>query len=275
MPTRRVVMAAAAALPLAGCGSPDPTPTEETTAPMRLSYGDHPSQFGELTRPSGPSRGVVVVIHGGFWKAEYDLELGRPLAAALATQGWTAWNIEYRRVGAGGGAPETFDDVHESIEHLATVERLDTSTVLTLGHSAGGHLAVWAAGRQRQPRWSGSTVRVTGAVSQAGVLDLVAAGRDDLGDRAAARLLGHTPTSADVSYDPRQQVPLDVPVRCIHGRTDDIVPGSQSADYVAAATAAGGDARLVEVDGDHFVVIDPEGSAWQRQLELLDELGGR
>ena len=242
---------------------------------MRLPYGDDPSQFGELTRPSGVSRGVVVVIHGGFWKAEYDLELGRPLAASLAEQGWTAFNVEYRRVGAGGGAPATFDDVHRAIEQLATVEDLDTSTVLTLGHSAGGHLAVWAAGRHQQPRWRDSTVRVTGAVSQAGVLDLVAAHDDDLGDQAAARFLGHAPTTSDLAYDPRQQVPLDVPVRCIHGRADDVVPLSQSADYVAAATAAGGDASLVEVDGDHFVVIDTESEVWRRQLELLDELGGR
>ncbi len=242
---------------------------------MRLTYGEDPSQFGELTLPTGTSKGVVVVIHGGFWKAEYDLELGRPLATALAAQGWTAWNIEYRRVGAGGGAPATFDDVHEAVERLATVDGVDTSTLLTLGHSAGGHLAVWAAGRHRQERWSAARVRVTGALSQAGVLDLVAAHRDDLGDRAVARLLGHAPTTADNAYDPRQQVPLDVPVRCIHGRDDDIVPVSQSAGYVAAATAVGADARLTEVDGDHFAVIDTESDAWQRQLELLGELGGR
>lgn len=242
---------------------------------MRLTYGEDPSQFGELTTPTGTSKGVVVVVHGGFWKAEYDLELGRPLATSLVDEGWTAWNIEYRRVGAGGGAPATFDDVHEAIESLASVDGLDTSTLLTLGHSAGGHLAVWAAGRHHQPRWSASRVRVTGAVSQAGVLDLLGAERDDLGDHAAARFLGHAPTASDVAYDPRQQVPLDVPVRCIHGRADDVVPISQSADYVAAATAAGADARLEEVDGDHFVVIDTESDAWRRQLELLDELGGR
>lgn len=271
-------MLAATTLPLAvaaGCGSPEQPPSEETTSPMRIPYGDDPSQFGELTRPTGQSRGVVVVIHGGFWKAEYDLELARPLAADLARRGWTAWAIEYRRVGAGGGAPATFDDVHDAIERLATIDGLDTSTVLTLGHSAGGHLAVWAAGRHRQPRWSTSTTKVTGALSQAGVLDLVAAHGDDLGDGAAARFLGHPPTRADLPHDPRQQLPLGVPVRCIHGRDDDVVPLSQSADYVADAVAAGGDAGLVEVDGDHFVVIDTTSDAWRRQLELLDELGGR
>lgn len=242
---------------------------------MRITYGGDPSQFAELTRPTGPSKGVVAVIHGGFWKAEYDLDLGRPLARSLAEHGWTAWNVEYRRVGAGGGAPATFDDVHAAIERLAHVEDVDTSTVLTLGHSAGGHLAVWAAGRQSHDPWRDATVAVTGAVSQAGVLDLVAADGDDLGSGAVAALLGHPASPADARYDPRQQLPLDVPVRCIHGRADDIVPPSQSSDYVAAATSAGGDASVEVVDGDHFVVIDVESPAWRRQLELLDELAGR
>ncbi|WP_235498937.1 alpha/beta hydrolase family protein [Knoellia sp. Soil729] len=242
---------------------------------MRITYGDDESQFGELSRPDGASKGVVVVIHGGFWKAEYDLELGRPLARSLVERGWTAWNIEYRRVGNGGGTPQTCDDVSAAIDRLSTVDGLDTTTVLALGHSAGGHLAVWAAGRQHQERWHDATVRVTGALSQAGVLDLRAAHQAGLGDGAVERFLGHAPTASDSAYDPMQQLPLDVPVRCIHGRSDDIVPPSQSADYVAAATRAGADASAVEVDGDHFTVIDVDSSVWTRQLELLDELAGR
>lgn len=239
---------------------------------MRITYGDDPSQFGELTRPSGASKGVVVVIHGGFWKSAYDLDLGRPLAQSLAAHGWTAWNIEYRRIGSGGGTPATFDDVHAAIDRLATIDDVDMTTVLTLGHSAGGHLAVWAAGRQQQPQWSGATVHVTGALSQAGVLDLKAAHDDDLGGGAVEALLGHAPTDADAAYDPQQQIPLTVPVRCIHGRSDDLVPSSQSTDYVAAATKAGADASVIEIAGDHFIVIDVDSSAWTRQLELLGEL---
>lgn len=242
---------------------------------MRITYGEHASQFGELTRPSGVSKGVVVVIHGGFWKAEYDVSLGRPLAASLAQHGWDAWNIEYRRVGGGGGAPATFDDVHAAIERLATVDGLDTSTLLTLGHSAGGHLAVWAAGRHRYAAWQPAAVRVTGALSQAGVLDLVSAHRDGLGSNAVERLLGHPPAPEDVAYDPAQQIPLDVPVRCIHGRADDIVPPSQSTVYAAAATSAGADVAVELADGDHFAVIDHTAPAWDRQLALLDELGAR
>ena len=116
-----------------------------------IRYGDDPAQFGELTLPDGPPKGVVVVIHGGFWKAAYDLSLGRPLATSLAEHGWAAWNIEYRRVGNGGGDPATFDDVAAAIDALRDQD-LPLDRVLGLGHSAGGHLATWAASRGRFPR---------------------------------------------------------------------------------------------------------------------------
>lgn len=238
----------------------------ESDGAERITYGDDPSQFVELHRPDGASRGVVVVIHGGFWKSAYDLTLGQPLARALAAQGWTAWNIEYRRVGNGGGTPETFDDVAAAIDALADVDGLDLSTVVTLGHSAGGHLAVWAAGRNEP------VVVVTHAISQAGVLDLVASEQAGLGDGAAAALLGHVPGPDDAPWDPQQQIPLAVPVWCVHGADDDVVPPEQSEDYVAAALAAGARAEVVRVDGDHFVVIDPDSAAWQAQLEILDSI---
>ncbi len=242
------------------------------TAPERLAYGDHPDQWGELRRPPGDSRGVVVVLHGGFWKAAYDATLGSLLAVDLAARGWTTWNVEYRRVGGGGGFPETFDDVAAAIDRLADVPGLDTSTVLTLGHSAGGHLAAWAAARGRFPRWQPERVPVTAVVSQAGVLDLVAAHRDRLGDGAVLGLLGLPPGPAYAEVDPRQQVPLSVPLWCVHGTDDDVVPLTQSTGYVDAARAAGAEARVVEVPGDHMVVIDTGSAAWARTVELLDGL---
>lgn len=239
----------------------------------KITYGSDPSQVAELTRPAGRSRGVVVIIHGGFWLAQYDLSLGRPLAASLAHEGWTAYNIEYRRVGDGGGWPATFDDVAAAIDHLATLPDVDTTKVVTLGHSAGGHLAVWAAGRDRQDGpWSDPKVRVTAAISQAGVLDLAAATADDLGGGAVQRLMGG---SVDERYDladPSAQIPLAVPVRCVHGTSDDIVPLTQSVGYVDRARAAGADAELAEVEGDHFVVIDPSSKAWARTLSILETL---
>ncbi|MBB6628407.1 alpha/beta hydrolase [Nocardioides sp. KIGAM211] len=243
----------------------------------KIAYGTDASQFGELYLPEGTPRGVVVVIHGGFWKSEYDLTLGAPLATSLAKEGWAAWNLEYRRVGGapgaggGGGDPETFDDIAAGIDKLADLD-LDLATVVTLGHSAGGHLATWAASRGRDDRWAGG-VDVTAVISQAGVLDLRTAYDDGLGAGAVEAFLGHAPGPADAILDPQQQIPLDVPVWCVHGTDDPIVPISQSQDYVAAATDAGAKAEMVEVEGDHFVVIDATSPAWTKTLAVLDQLG--
>jgi acetyl esterase/lipase len=280
--TRRVLLGVgltSAGVLAAGCADDG----EETAVGVeRRTYGDDPSQWADLHRPEGGSRGVVVVIHGGFWKAAYDASLGTPLAEDLAARGWTAWNVEYRRVGengggdgGGGGVPATLDDVADAIDALADVPGLDLSTVVTLGHSAGGHLATWAAGRERYPRWAGAgagAVPVTAVVSQAGVLDLVAAADAGLGAGAVEAFVGGAPSAYDLA-DPMRQVPLAVPVWCVHGTSDTEVPLSQSADYVAAARAAGATAELVEVEGDHYVVIDPTSDAWTRTLTILDGLG--
>ncbi len=228
-----------------------------------ITYGDDPAQLAELTRAKGSSKGVVVIIHGGFWRSMYDLSLGRPLAASLAANGWDAYNLEYRRVGNGGGWPTTFEDVSAGIDALADVDGLDTSKVITLGHSAGGHLAVLAAGR------AGAAVPVTAAISQAGVLDLQAAIGENLGAGAVNAFMGDEPIEP---ADPTSQIPLGVPVRCVHGEADDIVPISQSIGYVERASKAGADAELVRVEGDHFVVIDPSSQAWVRTLEILEAL---
>ncbi len=240
----------------------------------QVSYGDDPSQYAELTLPSGTPHGLVVVLHGGFWKAAYGADLGQPLAARVAELGWAAWNVEYRRVGAGGGWPETFDDVHAAIEAVAAHVD-DRSTVVTLGHSAGGHLAAWAAARGRFERWRPTRVAVTHVVSQAGVVDLTQAFRDDLGAGAVAGLMGAGPAAPAYDLaDPARQLPLDVPVWCVHARDDDTVPFSQSEAYVERATAAGARAELVEVPGGHFGVIDVQSPAWRRIEQVLAGIAG-
>ncbi len=270
------MLALVGAAVLAACTSTASPKDKDVTV---IPYGDDPAQFFEISRPTGPSRGVVVVIHGGFWRSQYDLSLGRPLATSLAANGWTAVNLEYRSVGNGGGWPTTFDDVAAGLDALADVDGLDTSTVITLGHSAGGHLAVWAAGRAglANAAWNQPVVPVTAAVSQAGVLDFSQAIRDDLGGGAVASLMGGLPDTDELKAryrdaDPLAQSPLDVPVRCIHGRDDSNVPPSQSTSYVETATAAGADATVTPVDGDHFVVIDPTSEAWATTLTVLDQL---
>lgn len=227
--------------------------------PRRIAYGTDPAQFGDLYVPARAEHpGTVVILHGGFWRARYGLDLGHPLAADLVTRGYTCWNVEYRRVGNGGGWPATADDVAAAIDHLARLDA-DTSAVVTIGHSAGGHLAVWVAGRRD------AGVAVTAAVSQAGVLDLQAAVRDRLGNGAAVEFVGGTPDEVPDSYraaDPLAGVPLAVPVLCVHARADDTVPIAQSESYLAAATAAGAAASLHVVPGDHFTVIDPTHRSW-------------
>lgn len=240
----------------------------------KFEYGEHPEQYGTLHRAAGTSRGVVVIIHGGFWRAQYDSSLGAPLATDLAARGWTVWNLEYRRVGAGGGVPETLDDVAMGIDALADLG-VDTSTVITLGHSAGGHLATWAASRSRFERWE-ERVPVTHVVSQAGVLNLSVGAEERLGDGAVQGLCGGEPGETPEAYrlaDPTVQIPLAVPLWCVHAPDDGTVPISQSRDYVAGARAAGAQAELVEVGGAHFGVIDVSSPAWARIVGILADIG--
>jgi acetyl esterase/lipase len=248
------------------------------TAGTARAYGPDPDQYGELYEPAGERRpGVVVVVHGGFWRAAYDASLGRPLAADVARHGWPAFNIEYRRVGKGGGWPTTFQDVADAIDLLADLD-LDTSSVAAVGHSAGGHLAAWAAGRAGLPPaapGSSPRVPVTAVVSQAGVLDLHTAAVTNVGGTAVRDLLGGSRDAVPERYawaDPIVQVPLSAPVVCVHGLADDSVPFSQSARYVASACAAGAAARLVQVEGDHMAHTDPASQAWAAVLDALGAL---
>jgi acetyl esterase/lipase len=278
---RRSVLAlvsAAAAAVLTACGiRADSTPK---VVPQRYTYGDDPSQFADLhLPPEGVEvRGAVVIIHGGYWRSTYGAELGEPLAQDLAGRGYACWNLEYRRVGNGGGWPATFDDVAAGIDHLAVAAEehgLDLRSTTALGHSAGGHLAVWAAGRPDLPPGTPGAgtpaVPLTAVVSQAGVLNLREARELDLSDGAVENLLGEPEDAERYELaDPMTAVPLGIPVYAMHGDRDTTVPMSQSESYVAAATVAGATAELVVVPGDHFAVITPGSEAWIRIIELLD-----
>jgi acetyl esterase/lipase len=221
-----------------------------------------------------------VIIHGGFWRARYGLELGRPLARDLAAAGYTCWNVEYRRVGIGGGWPTTLTDVAAAIDHLAELD-VDASAVVAVGHSAGGHLATWAAGRAAIPAGAPGAdpvVRLSAAVAQAGVLDLQTAATTGVGATAVPDLLGGRPDEVPERYrlvDPIAQVALGVQVLCVHARADDVVPIAQSEAYVAAAHNAGGQATLAEVPGDHFTLIDPSDDGWTVVRDALPELLAR
>jgi acetyl esterase/lipase len=228
---------------------------------MRITYGDHPSQFAELSVPKGASQApVVVVIHGGYWSASYGAELGRPLVADLVGRGFAALNVEYRRVGDGGGWPQTGQDVAAAVAALQDHSAgLDLKHVVALGHSAGGQLAGWLAAQR------GAAVRLTGAVLQAGVLDLVRGSAEGLGGGAVDGYLGGSPAELPDAYakaSPIALVPLGVPTVCVHGTADTLVPISQSQDFSAAARAAGDASELHTFDGDHFGPITVGTQAW-------------
>lgn len=218
-----------------------------------------------------------MIVHGGFWRAQYGLDLGRPLAADLVSRGYTCWNLEYRRVGGGGGWPTTLEDIAAGIDHLSTLD-VDTTATVAIGHSAGGQLATWAAGRAGLPAGApGATpkVELSAAVSQAGVLDMVTAADTGVGGTAESDFLGGSPSAVPDRYrlaDPIQAVPLKHPVLCVHARGDQNVPYAQSTAYVAAATGAGGRAVLHTVEGDHFTLIDPTSPAWAVVIDALPEL---
>jgi acetyl esterase/lipase len=261
---RRLLALVAGASALNAC-SPD-----GTGGAIEIRYGDDPSQVGDLYLPAGDGKvAAAVVIHGGFWMSGYGKELATPLAEDLAQHGVAGYAIEYRRLGNGGGWPATFEDVAAAIDALADQPRVLLDQVVAVGHSAGGHLAVWAAGRPALPVGTpGAQPRVVlkGAVAQAGVLDLVNAHNARIGGGAVTELMGATPTEAKGRYaagSPYEQVPLRVPVALVHGTRDAQVPLDQSRRYLTAAQRAGGEVTLTELpDVGHLELIDSKHEAW-------------
>jgi acetyl esterase/lipase len=208
---------------------------------------------------------VVVLIHGGFWRARYGRRLERAVAGDLTRRGHAVWNIEYRRLGRrqGGGWPATFDDVAAAIDFLAELDDpgLDLGNLVAVGHSAGGQLALWAARR------TDARVPVARVVGQAAVCDLVAAA-----DRARG-LMGGTPDELPERYaaaDPMRGLPLGLPVLLVHGADDETVPVRQSRVYATAAREAGDPVELVEPSpGEHMAHIDPRSEAWRVAVEWI------
>lgn len=237
----------------------------------RHRYGRARSQFAELSLPDGDGpHPVAVLIHGGFWKARYSRKLMHPLCADLVDRGWATWNLEYRRLGqgSGGGWPATFDDVNHGIDHLGAIDApLDLSRVVAIGHSAGGHLAAWAAVR------GPCAVPVTAVVAQAGVIDLELAWELQLSKGVVARLLGGTAEQVPERYahaSPAARLPLGVPTLLTHGGRDDNVPPRMSEGFARRARAAGDDCELVLLEQeDHFGHLDPANPLWRAVTEWI------
>jgi acetyl esterase/lipase len=247
-------------------------------APVVVAYGGDPNQVADLYLPAttvAPPWPVVVVVHGGFWGSGYGRDLGAPLSADLAMHGVAAWNIEYRRMGNGGGWPTTFADASDAVNaladkgNIASGNRLDVSRVVAVGHSAGGHLAMWLACRHQLAEGAPgarAAVRLGAVVSQAGVLDLVRAAEQSLGGGAVVKLLGGTPEQVPQRYaeaSPYALLPSGVASTLVHGLDDDVVPIDQSDGYAAAAWLAGDQLAELRLAGvEHFALIDVTSSAW-------------
>jgi acetyl esterase/lipase len=250
-------------------------------------YGPHSSQRADLYLPSGPGPyPVMVLIHGGSWSKRYGKIVMRGLAGDLVRRGWAVWNIEYRRLEAGGGWPTTFEDVASAIDQLAELAdpRMDLDRVTILGHSAGGHLALWAAGRPNLP--AGAPGAIDGpprvaplrVISMAGVADLGFAYRLWRGGVVLA-LMGGSPEEVPERYaigDPIRLLPLSIPVLIVHGVLDEIVSVKLSRNYADATRAASGEIELVEIQGSagrHRAHIDPRGDAWAAVVHRLGPTG--
>ena len=266
--SRSYVPVVAAMVGLAGCAAPPRSGGAGSASPPQTmisfaelaatlapaadhceAYGDGPQQFGELRLPRARGRvPVVVLIHGGCWRAQYDLTHVAPAAAALATAGYAVWVPEYRRVGNdGGGWPGTFDDIANAVDFVRVLASkyslLDTTRVVLVGHSAGGQLAMWAASRRpgEAPGASSSKtpLRVSGVVSLAGITDLAAFAAPAGCGSAVVPLVGGRSTEMPDRYrsvSPVSRIPLGVPVRLVHGTAD---PSCRSRRAVTSRRARG------------------------------------
>jgi acetyl esterase/lipase len=265
----------------------DLTSTPAPPADARESYGDDPLQFGELRLPKTPgARPVVVLIHGGCWRAAYDLAHVAAAADSLVRAGYVVWVPEYRRVGnAGGGWPGTFDDVGRAVDHLRSIARrfpaLDTSRVYLAGHSAGGQLALFAASRRAGDGAGGAApLAVAGVVALAPITDLATYGAASGScNSAVTPLMGGTPADVPDRYravSPIERLPIGVPVRIVHGALDPIVPVTQSESFVERARAKGDDVAVTFVPGaGHFDVVGAGTEAWRVVVDVLIQLDGK
>jgi acetyl esterase/lipase len=248
-----------------------------------VRYGTHSDQVADVLTPEGAGLPLVVVIHGGFWRQMYDRGHTAPQCAALAGEGYAVAAIEYRRVGGGGGWPTTFTDLAEGLDALPGLlgEAIDPQRVILMGHSAGGHLALWAASRHRLPPGApghrADPPPLRGVISLAGVANLGWAVAAELGDGAAEAFIG-VPPEADPEgryalADPARLLPIGIRAICVHGGLDEHVPVDCAAAYVAAAREAGDPAELRVLDWEeHFSLVTPGSAAWPAVLRATADL---
>ncbi len=242
----------------------------------RIRYGDDPNQFVELRFPNskGPFP-LLFVVHGGFWQSVYDLSHIGHLCAALTSKGIITCNVEYRRIGnPGGGWPGTLQDINLATRNIqqtmSTDTRFDQARTAIIGHSAGGHLALWLIGSHRvrigSPLHIPQNRIIASGISLAGLVDLRLAWKQKLGHGIVTRLIGGTPDEHPDRYDagsPIELLPTGGNQVLVHGTADEIVPISQSEAFVERAEELGDRPVLVKLQGvGHYELIDPKSAAW-------------
>jgi acetyl esterase/lipase len=263
-------------------------------ADHRILYGPDPCQFGDLWLPEDGDRGrfpVVVFFHGGWWKSEYDLGYTGYICAALKREGIATWSVEYRRIGAtGGGWPMTYLDAADGLDFLPMLAKqypLDLSNVVTMGHSAGAHLAFWNAGREHVAAESEifsrkRQVSLRGAISLAGAVDLrltirLSGNSIFAHDREEVyALMGGPPEELPKRYsagNPGDLLPFQAPQFLIQGNDDDQIPPELPRQWASLAGHSGSQASIRMIPGaDHFDVIDPTSDAWKIVLTELKSI---
>lgn len=236
----------------------------------RVPYGPDPNQFVDIRTPGGKGpHPVVFFIHGGYWRAKYDLSYAGHLCAALAKAGIATWNVEYRRVGnPGGGWPGTFEDVRAAYRSLQNrAGGLDLKRVCVAGHSAGGQLALCLAAFEKS---------ITRVFSLAGVLDLRRGWELHLSNDAVSEFLGGSPAEVPEHY--REASPADRSIpqavqKLIHGTADDSVPYEISKGYADTKKTSGENVELVTLPGvDHFQIVDPGSPIWPKVEAIFHSL---
>lgn len=237
-----------------------------------ISYGSNEHQHGDLYLPNVASPAIICLLHGGFWRMPYANEDLTPIALDLVNRGYAVWNLEYGRVGAlGGGWPGAFQDIDKAIDHLTILREdgadIDLSRIVIVGHSAGGHLALWSAARQKAASQLNITAHIKpfAVIGLAPILDLERAYDLNLGKGAVENLLGGTPKEAQnyyVAASPMSLLPLNTRQLIIHAVNDEAVPIEMSRDYVKSALESGDRVDFIELpDGGHMDFIDPKSEA--------------
>lgn len=246
------------------------------------SAADTGQNWADLYLPAGPQRvdsiPLVVLIHGGAWQSALGANIFDGLARELAGRGFAVYNVEYRRIGSGGGWPNTFRDVAHALDNIIEVDRkypqLTIDDELVVGHSAGAQLAVWASTRKNlkaNEEGSRPVFRPTRVISLAGPLDMVYAANH--GDDHIVTVLGGRPSEVPDRYasvDPIQNIDPTVPVIALHGTRDTIVAPANSERYVAAVKHRGGRAAVELLPGDtHTSIVSARSPHYQHVLHVI------